>query len=163
MACPHKILAERRTGGAEAIDTKPSVERRGEAPVHGFAEGNHRRFDVGIADDRNERRPLLPLIVLIVDEARIVDMAAVDQRQIPIAREQEVPIGREMSHRACRGDRHHPHPGRNRQESQHRFGDTQAECEAAQHRDDREQPLPAPDHWTSRPPPPINSRAVKYP
>src|SRR5262249_14358324 len=96
------------------------------------------------ADDGEERRGIVATIILIVDEAGIVDAATIDVVHVPAGGMEELAVGREVENRIVGGDRHGPQGSRYGNEAHDDFCNCQNEQDGADGHQAREQPLPPP-------------------
>ncbi len=112
-----EIIEQRTAGRAEAVDAAIAVLLPGQPALQCQRIRHHSGLDIAVADHRQERSLIAALVILIVDEAIIVDMAAVDIGQERAARKEEVPVRVKADDRVCGVDRLDLIAGMDRQQS----------------------------------------------
>src|SRR5713226_8623070 len=106
--------------------------------MHGLAIRNHRGLDIGVPDDGKKRRLAAFDVVMIVDEAGVVDVAMVDHHHVPVAGKQEIAVGHVTEHGALRGYGNGTHARGDREKAKDRLGYGKTASKTACYRDDRE-------------------------
>src|SRR5215475_7770387 len=92
MLSPDEILTERRPAGGETVDPATAAQLSRQPSLQGIGERHHSCLDIGIADDGEDGGGIVASIVLIVDEAGIVDAATIDVVHVPAGGMEEVPV-----------------------------------------------------------------------
>ncbi|MYD88385.1 MAG: hypothetical protein F4Y14_20810 [Acidobacteria bacterium] len=78
-----RVLTQCRRVDAEGVDADGRSQRARQAARTGVGKADHRRFDVAVADDGQQRAAGVALIGEIADEAVVVDADFVDEREVP--------------------------------------------------------------------------------
>jgi len=135
MAGPDQILAQRCAARSEAVDAHLSGKRARKPTLGRLGIGHHARLNIRIADHGDERQRIVASVILIVDEARIVDAVTRDRVHRPAVRIYKITIRSEMKDRLAGIDGQTLERRRHRQEAQHDFGDTEKQDKADERRE----------------------------
>ena len=130
-----QILGKTRAGESEAVDTALRPHQSRQATLQRGVIRHHQGFHIAIADDSEQRRMQGGVVVLIVDEAIVVDPATIHNSEIPSDGHGIPSIGRVSRHRVARVHRHLSESARHGKKAQHDLGDDQEPQDADRHRE----------------------------
>jgi hypothetical protein len=112
-----EVIEQRAAGRGKAVDAPPSVLPGGKPALQCLRIRHHCSLDIAIADHRQEWPRIRGLVILVVGEAIVVDMASVDVGQERAVRIEVVPVCAEADDRIFGIDRLNLEAAMDRQQS----------------------------------------------